>query len=247
MLYFLLTAFLSFKCLAQFQVPDVSLVQTSVYDYAGILTAAEQSSLKQKLLNYADTTSTQIVVAIVPDLMGDSAEHIAPLWAQKWGVGQADKDNGIFMLVALRDRDMYIATGYGVQGRLTAGITGTIIRGYILPDFKRKQYYEGLDKGTDAIFTVLNGSFIEERSEWQMAPLWVKLVASLIGLFLVLGILTFIYFIIRALLGRDSGGSVVKSHGSKTIRGSSGRSGSRSGFGGGFGGGGFSGGGAGGS
>lgn len=239
----LLVTLLPFKTLAQFEIPDIPLVETSLYDYAGILTANERDNLKNKLLNYADTTSTQIVVVTVTDLKGESAAKIAP----EWGVGQVEKDNGIFILVSRDDREMYIATGYGVQGRLTAGITGNIIRQYILPEFKQKRYYEGLDIGTDALFTALNGSFVEERSEMEMAPLWVKVIGSLLGLFLIFGILTIIYFIIRALLGFDAGGNVPTSRGSKTISRSGRSSGGRSGFGGGFGGGGFSGGGAGGS
>ncbi|MFP9115788.1 TPM domain-containing protein [Flavobacterium sp. RHBU_3] len=243
---------------AQFTIPEKPDFQTSVYDYASLFSATEKTQLEEKLVRYSDTTSTQIVVATVTDLKGDSAERVAPEWAQTWGIGQKDKDNGIFILVSRDDRDMYIATGYGVQGRLTAGQVGTIIRQYIVPEFKTGDYYSGIDKGTDAIFKALNGKFKGERKQ------------SGDGGFL--GFIPFIIILIIIILaivfrnrGGGSGGNrgfggpdltdiLILSSLGRGSRGGSGWSGGSSGgwsggggFGGGFGGGGFSGGGAGGS
>lgn len=236
---------------AQFDIPDIPQHQTSLYDYAEMLDSIEQYSLETKLLNYADTTSTQIVIATVKNLKGDSAEHVAPLWAQKWGVGQADKDNGVFILVSKEDREMYIATGYGVQGRLTAGITGQIIRDYILPDFKAERYYQGLDNGTDAIFEVLKGSFkAEDEEKWweNVNNPWEAILFIILG---VLGIFLPIYILawLTRFLPDVKGGRVRSGGGHKgsytlpNIK----TSAPKRGFKGGFGGGGFSGGGAGGS
>ncbi|MFP9100033.1 TPM domain-containing protein [Flavobacterium sp. RHBU_24] len=240
---------------AQFKIPDKPRLQTSVYDNANLLSATDEAALKEKLVQYSDSTSTQIVVATVDNLNGESASRVAPDWAQQWGIGQAKEDNGIFILVSRDDRDMYIATGYGVQGRLPAGTVGTIIRRYITPEFKTGDYYTGLDKGTDAIFLALNGKFKEERVTKDHD-------GGMAGL---LPFIIFIIILVVVFLGRGTrggnnrgggGGSgllgalILSSLGSS--RGSSGGSwggGSSGGggFSGGFGGGGFSGGGAGGS
>ncbi|MCB0376302.1 MAG: TPM domain-containing protein, partial [Sinomicrobium sp.] len=50
---------------SQFTIPDKPKKQTSVYDYADLLNADDERKLEQKLINYADTTSTQIVIAII--------------------------------------------------------------------------------------------------------------------------------------------------------------------------------------
>ncbi|MFP9115787.1 TPM domain-containing protein [Flavobacterium sp. RHBU_3] len=235
---------------AQFDIPNIPEHQTSLYDYAEMLDSIERYSLETKLLNYADTTSTQIVIATVKNLKGDSAEHVAPLWAQKWGIGQADKDNGVFILVSKEDREMYIATGYGVQGRLTAGITGQIIRDYMLPDFKTERYYFGLDNGTDAIFKALNGKFkagIEDVQWWKnnknpwVVLMWIVLLIS--GLFF--GLLLFAW--LTRFLPDTKYVSIGKGGKHKSWKFPSIKTGGKRGFKGGFGGGGFSGGGAGGS
>src|SRR5690606_23607856 len=83
--------------LAQFNIPEKpskASEQTSVYDYASLLSASEKQQLEQKLIHYADTTSTQIVVAIIPSLQGGDEGELAPKWAHKWGVGQAKEDHG---------------------------------------------------------------------------------------------------------------------------------------------------------
>lgn len=189
---------------AQFDIPDIPEHQTSVYDYAEMLDSIERYSLETKLLNYADTTSTQIVIATVKNLNGDSAQRVAPEWAQKWGIGQADNDNGVFILVGKEDRQIYIANGYGVQGRLTAGITGLIIREHILPYFKEERYYYGLDNGTDAIFLVLQGAF--KAGEEDSKNPWIALMRLVLLLGgLCLGILL-LWLILRLLPKVETGG-----------------------------------------
>ncbi|WP_460218069.1 TPM domain-containing protein [Psychroserpens sp. MEBiC05023] len=253
---------------AQFDIPPLPKEQTSVYDYVNLLSASEKTNLEQKLIRYSDTTSTQIVVAIISTTKGENIGLLAPKWAHEWGVGQAKEDNGVFVLLARDDRKIWISPGYGVEDRLTAGVTGEIVRNIIIPEFKRGNYYQGLNKGTDVIFQTLNGKYQSTRQSDTSGDGFVILV--FIFLFIM-----FIIFMI-ALSKHRKGGGNNGSGGSSTNgtslldaiilsnmgRGSYGRSSSSGGifgggssggsfggggFGGGFGGGGFSGGGAGGS
>ena len=74
---------------AQFDIPPIPKEQTSVYDYANLLSASEKSNLEQKLIRYSDTTSTQIVVVIITTTKGENIGLLTPKWAQEWGIGQA--------------------------------------------------------------------------------------------------------------------------------------------------------------
>ncbi len=94
---FFILAF-SLSGFAQRDIPPKPDNQTSVYDEAGILSASEKSMLEQKLINYADTTSTQIVIATIQSLEGEYIGLYAPEWAQKWGIGQSKEDNGLLIL-----------------------------------------------------------------------------------------------------------------------------------------------------
>lgn len=144
---------------AQFDIPPKPATQTSVYDYANILSESEKSALEQKLINYADTTSTQIVIATVESINGENIGLLTPRWAQEWGVGQSKEDNGVFILLAEKERSIWISPGYGLEHLLTAGINGEIVRNIIIPEFKKGDYYAGLNKGTNALMDLFSGSY----------------------------------------------------------------------------------------
>ncbi|MCK0161647.1 TPM domain-containing protein [Allomuricauda sp. F6463D] len=148
----------------QFAIPEKPQEETSVYDYVNLLSPSQSSALEQKLVRYSDSTSTQIVVAIISSTEGENINYLGAQWGQKWGIGQADKDNGVLVLLAKDDRRIAINTGYGVEGSLTDLMSKRIIESVIIPEFKKEDYYSGLDKGSDAIFKVLTGEFTEDRT-----------------------------------------------------------------------------------
>ncbi|HMI07696.1 MAG TPA: TPM domain-containing protein, partial [Flavobacterium sp.] len=180
---------------AQFTIPEKPKFQTSVYDYASLLSASEKAQLEEKLIRYSDSTSTQIVVITVESLKNEDVLQLATKWGQAWGFGQAKEDNGTIILVAKDERKVAIAPGYGLEDRLTAGQGGEIIRNIMIPEFKAGSYYNGLDKGADAIFDVFMGKYKGERkSDKKGFP---------IGLFVFIGII--ILMIISR--GRRGGGN----------------------------------------
>lgn len=148
----------------QFQIPEKPKEETSVYDYIHLLQEGQKNTLEQKLISYSDSTSTQIVVAIISSTEGEEINYLGAQWGQKWGLGQADKDNGVLVLLARDDRRIAINTGYGTEGNLTDAMSKRIIENVILPQFKQDNYYGGLSDGADAIFQVLTGEFEEERT-----------------------------------------------------------------------------------
>jgi uncharacterized protein len=249
----MMVLFLSFQNgYSQFDIPKKPGFQTSVYDYANVLSASEKAQLEEKLIRYSDSTSTQIVVVTIESLKGEDIGILAPKWGHEWGIGQAKEDNGVFILLAKAERKIWIAPGYGLEDRLTAGIGGEIIRNTIIPEFKAGSYYKGLDKGADALFDVFTGKYKGERKQskkgggFPFVPILVVIIVIIIiasknknnrggrG-----GGMDLADIILLSSLGRSAGG-----FGSG---GGFGGSSGGGGFGGGFGGGGFSGGGSGGS
>ena len=226
--------------LAQFTIPEKPSFQTSVYDYAKVLSDSEKEQLEEKLVRYSDSTTTQIVVVTIDNLKGEDIGILAPKWGHEWGVGQAKEDNGVFILLSKEDHKIWIAPGYGVEDKLIAGTTGEIVREIIIPEFKAGSYYNGLDKGADAIFDVLKGKYKGTRKHGLsngVSPIVILLVLFVIVLIIVSSVK-------GNGKGNGGGGGFMRSPSLLDIivLSSLGRS-----SGGGFGGGGFSGGGAGGS
>jgi len=105
--------FVATICVAQFTIPKKpSKVtdQVAVYDYANILSVAEEKALDTKLIRYADTTCTQIVVATIESLKGEDIGILTPRWGQEWGIGGSEqKDNGVLILLSKNDRKIHIS------------------------------------------------------------------------------------------------------------------------------------------
>ncbi|MDD5150253.1 MAG: TPM domain-containing protein [Flavobacterium sp.] len=256
-LFLYLTTLLFLHCgvlFAQFTIPKIPKFQTSVYDYANVLSATEKSQLEEKLIRYSDSTTTQIVVITIESLKGEDVSLLATKWGQTWGIGGTAKDdNGVVILVARDERKIAINPGYGLEDRLTAGIGGEIIRNIIVPEFKAGSYYNGLDKGADALFDVFKGKYKGERKQskgkdFPILPLIIIVVVILVLIFKNKngggnsgnsgGGPNLLDVILLSSLGRNSGGGGFGGGGS------SGGGFGGGGFGGGFGGGGFSGGGS---
>ncbi|HIL56444.1 MAG TPA: TPM domain-containing protein, partial [Rhodothermales bacterium] len=130
-----------------------------IQDTAGLLSASERQALGQKLVAFDDSTGAQLAVAIVPTVDGADLNEYATALGRSWGVGNAEEDNGVVLLVALNDRQLYIATGYGAEGPLPDALAAQIIREVITPRFRQSQFYAGLDEGTDAILAALRGEY----------------------------------------------------------------------------------------
>jgi uncharacterized protein len=244
--------FLSFQNgYSQFDIPKKPDFQTSVYDYANLLSASEKTQLEEKLIRYSDSTSTQIVVVTIEDLRGESIDVVSTNWAQNWGIGQAKEDNGVFILVSKNDRKISIRPGYGLEDKLIAATCGQIIDYVIAPEFKAGSYFKGLDKGADAIIEVIKGTYKGTRKETKKGGNFpfIPIIVIIIVIIIIAaknknnrgggrsGGMDLADIILLSSLGRSSGGG-------GGFGGFGGGSSGGGGFGGGFGGGGFSGGGA---
>lgn len=246
---------------AQYDIPDAppaSSPEQIVYDEIKLLSGTEIAQLRNKLRGYADSTSTQITMAIISSTKGENISYLGAQWGEKWGIGQAEEDNGILVLVAKDDRQMTIQVGQGIEPIVTDFLAYRVIDRVITPEFKKGDYYGGLDKGADALFQILTGEFEETRdlSNAKALPLIVVAFVVAIVLFFVILILVIIRrgggggkrggrkggfgadlmdIIILSNMGRSGGGSSSSGGGFGSGSG---------GFGGGFGGGSFGGGGA---
>ncbi len=231
-------------------IPDRPTPPRLVVDYAGILSDAERNALENKLVRFNDTTSNQILLVLIPELYDYSISDLADRIGEKWGVGQADLDNGIVVVVKPKIGNnqglAWISVGYGLDGVIPDITAGHIVDYEMIPYFKQNNYYGGLDAATTVLMELAAGEYTsDEYSKDKVGGFW----AFVPILFFI------IIFVLFSRLSRRS-----RTIGSRPMSpwtalwlggmmGSGGGSGGSSGGGGfgGFGGGGFGGGGAGGS
>lgn len=133
--------------------------QQLVNDYANVLTPSQKQALEEKLIQFDDSTSTQIAVVIIPNLGGYEVSDYAVQLGRAWGVGGKEFNNGVVLLISKEDRKLNISTGYGVEGALPDVTASHIIRDLIVPSFKGNDYYGGIDRGVDAIIKAVQGEY----------------------------------------------------------------------------------------
>jgi uncharacterized protein len=221
-----------------------------VVDSIGRVSAEVETQIISELTTFLQTGGPQIAVAVVDTTGSASLENYSRDLARSWGIGDNEKDNGVLILIALKDRDLRIEVGSGVEGELTDVTAAGIVDSVMLPRLRANDVDGAVREGVRAVMQVWRGEGIAPQpivpntpateSTTQQTPFGIALFFGLILLFLAL-----------AVSGKIRGGGLLGPFGGGTIYGG-GFGNHRGGFGGGFGGfggggGGFSGGGAGGS
>lgn len=161
---------------AQKQVPAPT--SYLINDYAGLLNRSQVVALGDKLRAYVGETSTQIVIVTETSLEGDDAFEYAQRLASTWGIGGSSNDNGILIYVSKDDRQVRIQTGQGTEGFLPDVTAKRIIENIIVPAFRTGNYYQGLDRATDAIMDFGRGEYEGDgfSNSEENVPGWIVIV-----------------------------------------------------------------------
>ena len=77
------------------------------------------------------------------------------------------KDNGLLILVDMKARDVFISTGYGLEEYVPDAISKRVVEHEIIPNFKQKAYFEGVDAAADVLISLLDGKFTAEQYQKQ--------------------------------------------------------------------------------
>ncbi len=127
-----------------------------VIDQANILSASEKQQISARILKLNEQAKAQIGVVIVPTTGQEDIFDFTMRVAEQWKLGSEKQDNGLLMAIAINDRRIQIATGYGLEGVLPDIVASRIIRNNITPYFKQNQFAQGIDTGLAEIENILN-------------------------------------------------------------------------------------------
>jgi len=122
-----------------------------VVDLAGIIDPVAEEGLNSYLRELDKKTGAQVVILTIKSLDGESIEGFSIDMAEKWGLGQKGKDNGVLFTVSTGDRRYRIEVGYGLEGLLPDSFAGSIGRRYLVPYFKKRQFSKGITYAALAI------------------------------------------------------------------------------------------------
>lgn len=164
-----------------------------VNDFAGIFKAEEKNALEAKLSQFSASSSNEVSVVTIKSLNGDTIENYAVKLFADWKIGQAKKDNGVLLLIALNDRKMRIEVGYGLEGALPDATCNQIITKTLRPAFQSSDYYGGVNQAVDQIIAATKGEYQAEPAASD------DFGSGKVSLDLIFGILIFLFYTILAL------------------------------------------------
>jgi uncharacterized protein len=123
-----------------------------VVDLADIIDKNTELKLDVYLRELEQKTTAQVVVLTILSLEGQSLEDFSISTANdKWKIGQKGKDNGVLIVISLRDKKYRFEIGYGLEGILPDIFVGSIGREFLVPYFQKGDYSTGIYKATLAV------------------------------------------------------------------------------------------------
>lgn len=150
------------------QIPQKPNPPRLVNDFAGVFTPQQAAALEDSLVRFSKRTSNQVTIVTVNDLAGMEASQFAYEIGEKWGVGSSKLDNGVVLLIKPKNKtkgQVFIATGYGVEGVLPDASCSRIINNEMIPSFKIDDYFGGTVKALNVILPVLAKEYSVEEYE----------------------------------------------------------------------------------
>ncbi len=154
---------------------EVPPLAARVNDLAGLLDSGTRARLEERLAEYEQRTGHQLALLTVPSLEGDPIEDLSIRVVEAWQLGDAERDDGLLLLVAVAERSVRIEVGYGLEGEIPDAIVARIIRGEITPAFRRGDFAAGIEAALDALMRLADGGAYAPQRQDSFAAGWVVL------------------------------------------------------------------------
>ncbi|WP_053366371.1 TPM domain-containing protein [Bacillus sp. FJAT-27245] len=187
-----------------------------VQDFANVLSPAE----KQQLIGWGrqiedSAGGAQVAVLTVNSLGGRDIEGYANEAFRKYKLGSAEKDNGVLLVLALKDKEIRIEVGYGLEGIIPDGKAGRILDTYAIPYLQQGKPSQAVIKtyqalGNEVIGEGAGGGTTDGDQASQKSgglPEW--LIILLVVGFIIVDMIFFrgtFTFLILSMIGRGGGG-----------------------------------------
>ena len=185
-------------------------------DYASVLSAETE----KMIVDYngaleAQCQGAQIVVVTVDYLDGMYCDEYAYQLFNDWGVGSGQYNNGMLLLLAVQENKAWLATGVGLNNRLSTSDVDELLDRYFWKDFDNGKYDNAVTKLFNALlqwFDKQYGSNVANAAQQQYTEYQSFESGASSGLFSTIIRLLIIILVLRLIFGggnrrRNGGGS----------------------------------------
>lgn len=189
----ILLAALSFHVAAAAPADQLPELTAPVNDFAHVIDPSSAQAIDKMIRQLKAATGDVVVVATVDTVepYADIKEYANKLFENHGkGVGSKGNDNGLLIVLALKQRQVWIEVGYGLEQWITDGFSGETSRNYMVPEFRAGRYGAGLRAGTARIIgRIAEGRGVsidgvqpvrDRQPQPEAIPFWVFLVIFII-------------------------------------------------------------------
>jgi len=169
-----------------------------VTDLTATLDAQQVRTLESQLAAFEASKGAQLAVLIVPTTKPETIEQFSIRVVEAWKLGRKGVDDGALLLIAKDDHALRIEVGYGLEGILPDAVANRIIDEIIVPQFKRGDFYSGIESGLAAMMQIVSGEPLPPPKSRAASGKYN--VESL--LFIAFGLVVVVGGLLRAMLGR---------------------------------------------
>ena len=154
---------------AQAKPVPVPAMTSRVVDLTKTLNTEDASALREDISAIEQRTQAQLAVLIVPTTGEDSIEQFATRVFAQWRLGREDENDGVLLLVALKDRRMRIEVGTGLEGRVTDIQAARIIDSEMTPRFRNGDFAGGVKAAVQSLSELISAPQLQVVEEEPQA------------------------------------------------------------------------------
>lgn len=145
-----------------------------VSDQDDLLDNETENEINNLLSSLQKSTTAEVAVVVINGTDRTSARDLSMELFDLWGVGKKGSDNGLIILLCVESREIFMRTGYGLEGALPDALATEICNERMAPYFKQGEWGKGLLTGVEIVCGVLyeeyqqNGYAEYENFEWAL-------------------------------------------------------------------------------
>lgn len=135
---------------------DIPAAEGLVNDFSELLTTNQVAELTQVVERYEKETSVEIAVVIMDSVPSNTTiDTYATALFNHWGIGKWKKNNGLLLLVDLKNRKVRFEVGLGLEPIISDELASEVLETRVIPRFKKGEHYQGLLDGVKAAIEIL--------------------------------------------------------------------------------------------
>lgn len=124
--------------------------QGYISDFAHVVDNSSREAAEQYCYKLQQATGVQVAVVTIESLDGASLEDFSNDLFRKWGVGRKGENDGLLLLLAIKDRKQRVEVGYGLEPILPDGFVGDVAVD-MRPLLRQGQYGAAILQGVESM------------------------------------------------------------------------------------------------